>query len=156
MRRSIFVSRIALGAVALALVTLATPARTENPALERAKNAVLRGDFVTAGKEIDAVKSGPDRATALLMKARMEVETGRYADAVVTSKSAAALGKAPRIDAKAIEGEALARQGKTAEAIAALKEVTAEDGALRWGTSSSVRSSFAAANAAKRAQPSKR
>ena len=102
---------LALGIAALSAL-FAPPARADSPALDRAKNAILRGDFATAEKEIASVKGGPERADALLMKAGLELETGRYADAVATARSAAGLGKATKIDAKPLEAEALARAGQ--------------------------------------------
>jgi tetratricopeptide (TPR) repeat protein len=100
-------------------------------ALGRASAAVGRGDYALAEKELSSIKSGKERVDALLGVARLQLLTGRYDAAMATARTAAGLGKDARNEAAAIKGEALAAQGKIAEAIAALKEVEAEDGARR-------------------------
>jgi len=118
-------------------VTLAAPpaspdaAPGENEALGRASAAISRGDYVLAEKELASVTSGKDHAEAVLRRARLQVLTGRYELAIATARSAAGLSKDARNEAAAVRGEALAAQGKTAEALAALKEVEGEDGARR-------------------------
>jgi Flp pilus assembly protein TadD len=121
----------ALLAASLAAFAQAAAASPGSEAIGRANAAVSRGDYALAEKELDSVKSGPERADALLALGRIQLLEGRYADAIATAKGAAALGKDARNEAAAIRGQALADQGKTAEAIAALKEVEAEDGARR-------------------------
>jgi tetratricopeptide (TPR) repeat protein len=113
------------------LTALTAPARAEDEALARAGAAVSRGDYALAEKEVGSVTSGPDHPKAQLELARLQLLTGRFADAIATARSAAGHGKEARSEAAAIRGEALAQQGKTAEAIAALKEVEQEDGARR-------------------------
>ena len=113
------------------LTAVSGPARAESEALSRASAAVSRGDYALAEKELGSVTSGPDRARALIEQARLQLLGGRFAEAIATAKTAAALGKEPRNEAAAIRGEALASQGKTTEALAALREVEHEDGARR-------------------------
>ena len=116
-----------------ALATLSVPALADAgaEARGRASAAVGRGDYALAEKELVSVKGGAERAEAALDLARIQLTTGRYAEAVATAKAAAGLGRGARNEAAAIRGRALAAQGKTAEAIAALKEVENEDGAWR-------------------------
>jgi cellulose synthase operon protein C len=126
-------SPILVASLAAASFTFAapSPARADNEAIGRATAAVGRGDYALAEKELASVKSGPDRAEAVLQAARIQALTGRYAEAIATAKTAAGLGKDARDEAAAIRGHALAALGKTAEAIAALKEVEGDDGARR-------------------------
>lgn len=127
--------RLALGALVGLLVSgSASVARADagaKEALTRAQNAVMRGDFAAAAKELATVKSGPERVDALLEQARIQLETGRYAEAEKTAKTAAGLGKDAKIAAAPLRAEALARQGKTDDAIAALQEVASDDHAVR-------------------------
>jgi predicted Zn-dependent protease len=127
--------RAALLAALLAASSLfsSSPARAESgaEALDRAAAASARGDYALAEKEIASVKSGPERPRAALEQARLDLLTGRYAEADKAAKGAAALGKAAKLEAAAIRGEALAAQGKMAEAVSVLKEVEGEDEARR-------------------------
>ena len=123
-----------LFAASLAAVTLsiAQGASAADPTpLDRATSAFARGEYATAEKEADSVKSGADRLKAILLKARIELKTGRYADAEKTAKSAYGLGKEAKIAAAPLRAEALSLQGKMADAIAAVKEVEGEDTAHR-------------------------
>ncbi|APR87792.1 hypothetical protein A7982_13141 [Minicystis rosea] len=125
-------SRSALAALlAASIFAVTVPAAAENEAFTRANAAISRGDYALAEKELASVTSGPDRAKAVLHLARLQLLGGRYAEAIASAKSAAGLGKEARAEAAAVRGEALAAQGKTAEAISALKEVESDDGARR-------------------------
>jgi Flp pilus assembly protein TadD/predicted negative regulator of RcsB-dependent stress response len=120
--------------LAASLTVLAAPARAADPgeeALSRAAAAVGRGDYALAEKELGSVKGGKEHAQAALGLARIQLLTGRFDAAIATARGVAGLGKDARDEAGAIRGEALAAQGKTAEAIAALKEVEGDDGARR-------------------------
>ena len=116
-------------AVALAgSLSLAQDARADAPPeVTRARAAMAKGDFAGAEKELAAAKG----ADALLARARLALVTGKYAAAVATAKSAAALGAKPRIEAAPLRAEALAAQGKVDEAMAACREVEREDDARR-------------------------
>ncbi|MFO0589920.1 MAG: tetratricopeptide repeat protein [Polyangiaceae bacterium] len=116
-------------AAATLSITAVAPAADPTP-LDRAVSAFARGEYEVAAKEADSVK-GADRAKALLLKAKIELKTGKYQDAEKTAKSAAALGKDAKIAAAPIRAEALQAQGKNADAIAAVKEVENEDTAHR-------------------------
>ncbi len=107
------------------------PSDPEDEALGRASAAVGRGDYALAEKELSTIKAGKVRVEAVLGLARLQLLTGRYDLAMATARSAAGLGKDARNEAAAIRGEALAAQGKITEAIAALKDVEADDGARR-------------------------
>lgn len=121
---------LAASLAAASLTLLSTGFAADPTPLDKAQSAFARGDFPTALKEADAVK-GADRIKGLLLKARIELKTGKLADAEKTAKTAAGLGKAAKIQAVPVRAEALAAQGKLAEAITALKEVEDEDGAHR-------------------------
>lgn len=123
--------RLLAAALAAASLSIVSAASAADPTpLDKAQSAYARGDFTTALKEAGAVK-GADRVKGLLLKARIELKTGKLAEAEKTAKSAAGLGKAGKIEAAPIRAQALAAQGKTADAIAAVKEVEGEDGAHR-------------------------
>ncbi len=126
-------SKLAASLALAALVTTTAPAFADTPQeiLDRASAAVSRGDYALAEKELGAVKGGKERAEALHRLARVQLTMGRYADALTTAKTLAGLGRDAKNNAAAIKGEALAAQGKTADAITALKEVENEDGARR-------------------------
>ena len=119
-----------LAAASLSILS-ASPSFAADPTpLERAASAFARGDYATATKEAESAK-GADRAKGLLFKAKIELKTGKYAEAEKTAKSAAALGKEHKIAAAPLRAMALAALGKTADAIAAAKEVEDEDTAHR-------------------------
>lgn len=123
--------RLLAAAVAAASLTALSTSHAADPtALDKAQSAFYRGDYATAVKEADSVK-GKDRAQALLLKARTELKTGKYAEAEKTAKTAAGLGKDAKIEAAPLRALALAAQGKTADAIAAVKDVEGEDKAHR-------------------------
>jgi cellulose synthase operon protein C len=100
-------------------------------ALDRAALLEQKGDYAAAEKELDGVTSGPEQVNALLAKARLQLLTGRYADAVKTASKARSQGKKGKIEAAPIIAESLAAQGKVNEAIEAVKDVADEDEAHR-------------------------
>jgi cellulose synthase operon protein C len=100
-------------------------------ALNHAAILAQKGDYAGALKELEAVKSGPERGAALIAKARLELLQGKYADAAKTARAAAALGKDVKLHAAPVEAEALAAQGKVKEAIDVVKDLEGEDGAHR-------------------------
>jgi len=124
------VSSLAL-ASSFALTSPALAADDGKAALNHAAILLQKGDYEGATKELDAVKSGPERAKALLARARIEMLTGRYAEAVKTGKSAASLSKEAKIEAAPVIAQALAAQGKVAEAIEVVRAVESEDTAHR-------------------------
>jgi tetratricopeptide (TPR) repeat protein len=114
----------ALAAASLSLLSNA-PAADPTP-LDKAQAAFARGNFDVALKEVEAVK-GADRLKGLLLKARIELKTGKLGEAEKTAKTAAGLGKDGKIAAAPLHARALAAQGKTADAIAVVKDVAGED-----------------------------
>ena len=124
--------RTAIASLLAASVSLTTfTAHAEHEAIGRASAAIARGDYALAEKELGSIKSGPDRAAAQIKLARLHLLAGRYAEAITIARGAAGLGKEARVEAAAIRGEALAAQGKNAEAMAACKEVLGDEGARR-------------------------
>ncbi len=123
--------RLVALAVALAgSLSFPLPARADAPPeVARALAAMAKGDFAGAERELSAVKGA--QVDALLLRARIELTTGKYAAAVATAQSAAALGAKARIDAAPLRAEALAAQGKLDLALAAAREVEREDDARR-------------------------
>ena len=111
----------------------AAPGAAASPELARARALIVRGAYADAEKQLAGPlkKAGAERAQATLAKAEIELHTGRYDEAVKTAARASALGKEAKIAVAPLRAEALARQGKTAEAIEALREVEREDEARR-------------------------
>ncbi len=130
MRKHPFRSALAAALLTTAVLAHAPPARADSPAteaLQRAEAAVSRGDYALAEKELADAGKGAERAALMLRRAKIQLLTGRFAEADKTAKAAAGLGKEAKVEAWAIRGEVLAAQGKNAEAIALLKEVEGED-----------------------------
>ena len=100
-------------------------------AVGRAALLEQKGDYAAAEKELDTVTSGAEQADALLAKARLQLLTGRYADAAKTASRASSLGPKVKLQAAPVVAEALAAQGKVKEAIDALKDVADEAEAHR-------------------------
>jgi len=79
--------------------------------LEQGLTALEASDYDLAEKSLRAVPQGKDRGAAIVGIARVELATGRYAEATKTAAGAEA-ERAVRADAIAVRGEAMARQGK--------------------------------------------
>ena len=142
LRRTLAAALLTVAATAGAPPALAQPAppppapaepAAASPELARARALIVRGEYADAEKQLAAPlkKAGAERAQATLAKAEIELLTGRYDDAAKTAAKAAALGRDAKIAAAPIRAEALARQGKTSDAIDALREVEREDEARR-------------------------
>ncbi|MBW2524062.1 MAG: tetratricopeptide repeat protein [Deltaproteobacteria bacterium] len=115
--------------VALALVVASGWAAGDG-SLARARAAFARSDYETARKLLGEV--GDDsRGAAALLRARLELHTGRYAEAAKSARAAGRRSKAARIAAAPWLAEALVRQGKLKDAIGELEAVSAEDDAHR-------------------------
>ena len=140
-RLSIFV---ALGiplmacAPAAAKPALATPnqaAAKTKPApvadrLTAAREAFAASKYSDAEAHFRAALAGAKRAEAALGLSETMLITGRYAEAVKTARTAFA-NKTTKLDAAWVEGAAFHRQGKLAEAEAALRKVEKEPEARR-------------------------
>jgi tetratricopeptide (TPR) repeat protein len=98
--------------------------------LEQGLAALEASDYDAAEKTLKSIPPGKDRGAALLGIARVELATGRYAEATKTAASAEA-ERAVRADAVSVRGEALARQGKLSEAVAALESIKSDPSARR-------------------------
>jgi tetratricopeptide (TPR) repeat protein len=98
--------------------------------LEQGLAALEASDYDLAEKSLKAVPQGKDRGAALLGLARVELATGRYAEATKTAASAEA-ERAVRTDAISVRGDALARQGKLSEAVTLLESVKSDPDARR-------------------------
>ncbi len=116
---------------ALSILAQAPLADADAKALGRATLLEQKGDYAAAEKELDAITSGAEHVDALVAKARIQLLTGRYADAAKTASKAMSGGTKAKMKAAPVVAEALAAQGKLKEAIEALKDVALEDGAHR-------------------------
>jgi len=120
-----------LTALAVALLSAPAAAGPGGGALERARTALARSDYAQAEKELDAASRGADQAEAAYLRTRLLLWTGRYAEAAREARRGLRLGPAAKIQLAPWLAEALARQGRVDEAIAALREVEAEPEARR-------------------------
>lgn len=107
-----------------------TTKRPDTP-LARAAEAVKKGDYAAAERELAAVKGGPDRLAALVQVAEIRQLTGRHDAALETAKEIAKLGKKGKAAAAPVVARSLATTGKTDEAIAALRAVERDPEARR-------------------------
>ena len=94
--------------------------------------ALARSDYATAEKELTAASKGGERQKALLGLARLNLAVGKYKEAADTADLAIRAGKTrERLDATAVKAQALADQGKVAEAVAAVESVKDDADARR-------------------------
>ncbi len=116
-------------AAALALTLTTVSASAQQGSLADVRKLVDRGAYTEA---LEALKpaSGKDAAAADLLRAEIELRTGKYAEAEKSAERAAK-DKALKPAAVALRAEALAARGKVADAIAALRDVEAEPEARR-------------------------
>ncbi|HEX9297227.1 MAG TPA: tetratricopeptide repeat protein, partial [Polyangiaceae bacterium] len=124
--------RVAL-LVALAIATPVARGFAANPPagkLETGLAALEASDYESAEKELKAAAQGSSRGAALVGLARVQLATGRYAEAQKTAKSAEG-DRSAQADAVSVRAEALARQGKLSEAVAALETVKTDPNARR-------------------------
>lgn len=121
---------IAFGIVALSFSS--NEAGAQRPPLETALQAIERSDWGDAERRLSALtSSGKDRAASWLSLARVQLKTGRYAEAAESAKRATSLDKKLRIEALPVQAEALSRRGKIDEAIRLLEALEREPAALR-------------------------
>jgi cellulose synthase operon protein C len=94
--------------------------------------ALEHSDYATAEKELTAASKAADRQKALLGLARLNLAVGKYKEAADTADQAMRAGKTrERLDAASVKAQALAEQGKLAEAVAALETVKDDPDARR-------------------------
>lgn len=91
--------------------------------LSDGEKAWTESRYADAEADFRAAAVGKQRGEALVMLGKVLLITGRYTDAVETAKQAARTGKGAKAEAAWIEGAALRREGKLAEAEAALRAV---------------------------------
>lgn len=134
---SLFSAQLFACAPAVAQPAKAAPAKTagKKPApvadrLKAGREALEASKYADAEAHFRAALGGGKRAEAELGLAETLLSTGRYADAVAAA-GRAGKGKTLKAEAAWVEGEALRRQGKIAEAEAALRKVEKDPDARR-------------------------
>jgi tetratricopeptide (TPR) repeat protein len=113
-----------------AFAGMSRSAEAEPSKLEQGLAALDASDYDKAEKDLRASLQGPKRADALVGLARVELATGRYAEA---QRSAVSAQTDPSVQAEAtaVGAEALIRQGKNPEALSALEAVRGRPNARR-------------------------
>lgn len=134
-RRSLSPARAlaATGLLALGLVLAATTSRSE-PArskLDSALAALEASDYGAAERDFAAALRGPARGAALLGRARVELATGRYAEAARSAYEATQADRTVALEAACVRAEALEREGKIGEAASLLESVQSAPTARR-------------------------
>src|SRR5262245_4236874 len=106
-------------------------ARADAPStLEQGLTELEASSYDQAEKDLRSAAQGPKRGAALVGVARVQLATGRYADAVKTAASAST-DRSSKAEAASVGAEALARQGKMPEAMTLLETVRSEPSARR-------------------------
>jgi tetratricopeptide (TPR) repeat protein len=103
------------------------PSTAASQSLEEVRKLIDHADYAEAATALGPL--GAQKA-ALLLRAEVELRTGRYAEAADSAKAAAA-DKTLTADAAALRAEALASQGKMSEAIQVLRDVEQDPAARR-------------------------
>jgi tetratricopeptide (TPR) repeat protein len=119
--------------IAITLAVASSRAAGAATPLENGLHALESSDYATAENQLRTASqagSAANRSSALIGLARVELATGRYPEAAKSAASAAA-DRGARAEAVAVQAEALARQGKTAEAVSLLEGVKGEAHARR-------------------------
>jgi len=120
-------------ALATALLSAGVHADGNPAPLEAGLSALESSDYEAAEKHLKAATqagSAANRSAALVGLSRVQLATGRYAEAAKTAASAEA-EKGARPEAAAVHADALARQGKLTEAVSTLEAVKGEPAARR-------------------------
>ncbi|HKQ70932.1 MAG TPA: tetratricopeptide repeat protein, partial [Polyangiaceae bacterium] len=127
-----WVNALARGIPAFSIVALSGVAsRAQAPSKLEAGLAMLESsDYEAAEKSLKSLTQGATRGPALLGLSRVELATGRYAEAAKTAASAQS-DRAVRSDAAAVQADALSRLGKITEAISVLETVKNDPNARR-------------------------
>lgn len=95
-----------------------------------AERALEQGFYAAVERALPALTRGAAAPRALLVRARLELETGRYDESARTAQQAAR-DRATRIAAETVRGEALAAKGRLDEAQRAFEAVANEPSAHR-------------------------
>jgi len=99
--------------------------------LEQGLSLLEASDYDAAEKALKTAQAQASlRGAARVGLAKAELATGKYAEAAKTAASAQA-DRSTQAEASGVRGEAFARQGKTAEAIAVLEAVKGDPNARR-------------------------
>ncbi len=129
--RTVVQAAVQVAIIGALLLVLPRAAWAQDDALTRAKTALALSNYKQAEKELKDALKGKSKPAALILKARLELWTGRYADAVKTAKQAGKSSSAKKGEVAPWLAEALVRQGKTDEAVKALQAVSQEPDAHR-------------------------
>jgi len=98
--------------------------------LEQGLTELEASSYDQAEKDLRSASQGPKRGAALVGVARVQLATGRYADAVKTAASAST-DRSSKAEAASVGAEALVRQGKMPEAMTLLETVKSDPSARR-------------------------
>jgi tetratricopeptide (TPR) repeat protein len=110
---------------------LAGSARADAPSkLEQGLTELEASTYDQAEKDLRAAAQGQKRGAALVGVARVQLATGKYAEAVKTAASALT-DRSSQAEAASVGAEALARQGKISEAMTQLETVKNDPSARR-------------------------
>jgi cellulose synthase operon protein C len=143
MRKEVISTLLVLVSVTACAPAVAQPVAPGQPAGARAAaekpddrlqsgiDAFEASRYAEAERHFRAAAAGKRRGEALVGLAHTQLLTGRYDDAVASARKAGAAGKATKREAAWIEAEALRRQGKLAEAEAAVRAVEKDPEARR-------------------------
>ena len=120
------------GYIALIVAAFSGPVAAADPPSKLASGllALESSDYTQAEQDLKAALREGARGGALLGLSRVELSTGRYAEAVKTAASAES-DRAVAADAVAVRAEALTRLGKWNDAIAALEPLRSDPKARR-------------------------
>jgi tetratricopeptide (TPR) repeat protein len=124
-------SRFAVVAALAFTTTFVRFASAEPTKLEQGLLALDASDYDKAEKDLREAVKGPKRGAAQLGLAKVQLATGKYADAHASAASAQKADPALGAEAASVAAEALLRQGKTGEAQAALEAVRNNPNARR-------------------------
>ncbi|NUP14492.1 MAG: tetratricopeptide repeat protein [Polyangiaceae bacterium] len=116
--------------IAASVALVAPSAHADQAALDEAKKAIDTSEYDEALATLQKLESGSDAARAALLRAELYLRTGKLPQAQKDAERAAK-DKALRPAAAALRGEILWAQGKTNDAISALREVESDPLARR-------------------------
>jgi tetratricopeptide (TPR) repeat protein len=124
-------TRFAVAVVFAASTGLVRSAGAEPTKLEQGIAALDASDYDKAEKDLREAAKGPKRGAALLGLAKVQLATGKYADAHGSAAAAQKADPALTGEAASVAAEALVRQGKTGEGLTALEAVRTSPNARR-------------------------
>src|SRR5262245_34226346 len=113
----------------LTFVLVAPVAKAQDDALERSRKALAQSEYELAERDLKEVKNLNGNGEALVVKARILLRTGRYAEAAKAARQA--MHQGAKAKAAPWLAEALARLGKRDDAIQVLRELEKDPDAHR-------------------------